>query len=1214
MSLVDLRDDLQLAEVQLATLDPSAYTYSRDRLDIEDRIRWLQNGIRNVTRQGGAPGASGGGLTNGASSSSNAGYRGGYGSDISRPMTSNSSASNNSWQDDTLFRPNSMLSPTSTLPTRKRQRENIDERAGPQFKSYRPSPNISSGSSPTASADDVGDETLRRLLGDDYVEQLRDHRETARELERRREQERRDEEYARALQAEEQQMLSAYRPPPVPRTSSQALLDRSTGGIKAMPPLNSESPEPVIAPAPAPAASSSRPPTWSFNSIPGAFPGHGNASNNILEIGSDDEDEFGDDDDLQVISSSQFLPNTSRNPAPIRRAYPWLGTGGTSVYSNPALEYLNQQIDTYGPSVQGFAGASRNLYDPTNPSWISAYDNLRNEGNTEEELKNLLENIRPDEEISSDRREDDPPELKCPLMPHQRLGLAWMKQMEEGSNKGGILADDMGLGKTIQALALIVSRPGENGRKTNLIVAPVALIQQWKREIEQKIVGRHRLTVFILHGTGRNASWDVLKLYDVVLTTYGTVASEIKRRAKWEQKLKINPNIKPTSREDALPLLSDQSKFWRIILDESQQIKNKAAKAAIGACQIQSLHRWCMSGTPMMNNVLELYSLIHFLRIKPYNSQESFNRDFTRPLSKGKEIWVKERAMEKLQALLKAILLRRTKKSKIDGKPLLQLPEKIVEQIHAVFSDDERAFYDALENKSQLTFNRYLKAGSVGRNYSNILVLLLRLRQACCHPHLIRDFAMDTGSSEVNLKVNAEAFAPDVVARLKDIEAFDCPICIDACENPQIFFPCGHAACLDCFSRMTDPSNGLAQGNEGHFEVKCPNCRTVLDPQKVTDLNTFRTVHFPDPEEAKEEEQAEGASDAKQDVKEEDVTESGGSTDSSDSETATDDDSDDDVEDDDSLHDFIVNDDDVEKLNENDDSDDSDDDLSNKRPSKADLVDRQTKDEDRKLANPEETKVKGKEKAEHVSTKKRRSKKAKDKKFKEKSKKAKGKGKGKAQERDKLEKTQLSLAHLRREGLKNKKAKKEYLQRLEENWITSAKVDKTVEILRTLAEEKKGHKTLVFSAFTSLLDLLEVPIAKAGWRYRRYDGSMSAADRNSAVLDFTDKESCTIMLVSLKAGNAGLNLVAANNVIIFDPFWNPYIEEQAIDRAYRIGQKREVNVHRIIVPETVEDRILALQEKKRELIENALDENAGRSVARLGERELAYLFGVRRDA
>ena len=130
-----------------------------------------------------------------------------------------------------------------------------------------------------------------------------------------------------------------------------------------------------------------------------------------------------------------------------------------------------------------------------------------------------------------------------------------------------------------------------------------------------------------------------------------------------------------------------------------------------------------------MNNVSELYSLIHFLRIRPYCEPENFRRDFTTPLKSSSDS-AKSRAMRKLQALLKAILLRRTKKSQIDGKSILDLPERTTEQSHAIFSDDELAFYKALETHTQLTFNKYLRANTVGRNYSNILVLLLRLRQA----------------------------------------------------------------------------------------------------------------------------------------------------------------------------------------------------------------------------------------------------------------------------------------------------------------------------------------------------------------------------------------------------------------------------------------------------------------------------------------------------
>jgi SNF2 family DNA or RNA helicase len=142
-----------------------------------------------------------------------------------------------------------------------------------------------------------------------------------------------------------------------------------------------------------------------------------------------------------------------------------------------------------------------------------------------------------------------------------------------------------------------------------------------------------------------------------------------------------------------------------------------------------------------------------------------------------------------------------------------------------------------------------------------------------------------------------------------------------------------------------------------------------------------------------------------------------------------------------------------------------------------------------------------------------------------------------------------------------------------------------------------------------LLDLLEV----AMWHDKlaapaRYDGSMSGDERSAAANRFRDNKNVTVMLVSLRAGNAGLNLTAASRVVIMDPFWNPYIEMQAVDRAYRIGQQRPVKVYRILTQDTVEDRIVALQEKKKNMVESALDESESRKIGRLGVNELRYLF------
>lgn len=815
-------------------------------------------------------------------------------------------------------------------------------------------------------------------------------------------------------------------------------------------------------------------------------------------------------------------------------------------------------------------GFSINPLDPNNRELLERYTDrvnyLTNDPTrTSAEIKSLLENIRPDEDLPAENREGTPNEMTYPLMEHQKLGLAWMKNMEEGSNKGGILADDMGLGKTIQALALMVSRRSTDPkRKTTLIVAPVALMKQWEREISQKLKnGReNRLTCFILHGVNRHTTWEQLKNYDVVLTTFGTLANEVKRKDKIDADKRINPNWRPTGKADNLPLLGEDCKWYRVIIDEAQCIKNKHTKAAIGAAQLQALTRFCMSGTPMMNNVGELYSLIHFLRIKPYNQWEKFNVDFVKPLKQGYESG-KERAMQKLQALLKAILLRRTKKSKIDGAPILSLPERTTNTQHAAFSNDEMEFYRALETRTQLQFNRYLKAGTVGRNYSNVLVLLLRLRQACCHPHLIKDFGMSSSGVAVSLKdmlALAKQLAPEVVARIKEQgagneqSALECPVCMDMAENATIFIPCGHSTCSECFARISDPAQAIAggDGDEGQGpNIKCPNCRGKIVPTKVIDHNAFKRVYIPE---------AGGPDGFDKQAEDSSIDESDSDSDSGES-LAESDDSDD-------LKDFVVPDDQVDSDSETSVGSAEDSHRKHKTPLEIPKISKQK--EPKKGKPKEKGKVKGKSKAQQGRRK--------------------------------------TLAQLKKEGARNVRARRQYLRRLEREWETSGKIEKVMEILHATQNRQENEKTIIFSQFTSLLDLLEIPISRQLWGYKRYDGSMNSDARNEAVIEFSDNPRCKIMLVSLKAGNSGLNLVAASQVIIFDPFWNPYIEEQAIDRAHRIGQMKPVQVHRILVPDTVEDRILALQEKKRELIEGALDEKASQSIGRLGERELAFLF------
>jgi SNF2 family DNA or RNA helicase len=143
----------------------------------------------------------------------------------------------------------------------------------------------------------------------------------------------------------------------------------------------------------------------------------------------------------------------------------------------------------------------------------------------------------------------------------------------------------------------------------------------------------------------------------------------------------------------------------------------------------------------------------------------------------------------------------------------------------------------------------------------------------------------------------------------------------------------------------------------------------------------------------------------------------------------------------------------------------------------------------------------------------------------------------------------------------------------------SSKMTRLLESLEEVLEE--GQKAILFSQWTSLLDKVEPELAARGVQWVRLDGS--TVDRASVVKRFQDPSGPPLLLASLKAGGTGLNLTAADHVYLLDPWWNPAAEAQAADRAHRIGRDRPVFIHRLIARDTVEERVLVLQEKKRAL-------------------------------
>jgi len=151
----------------------------------------------------------------------------------------------------------------------------------------------------------------------------------------------------------------------------------------------------------------------------------------------------------------------------------------------------------------------------------------------------------------------------------------------------------------------------------------------------------------------------------------------------------------------------------------------------------------------------------------------------------------------------------------------------------------------------------------------------------------------------------------------------------------------------------------------------------------------------------------------------------------------------------------------------------------------------------------------------------------------------------------------------------------------EKEWKHSAKTRTLVDELLKMRARDPASKAIIFSQWTTMLDLVEIPLGRHGFKWVRLDGSFSQKQREKVLKSFASDVKTTVFLISLKAGGVGLNLVAANHVFFLDLWWNPAVEDQAIQRCHRIGQTREVYVKRFVVDGTVEERIVALQGRKK---------------------------------
>jgi superfamily II DNA or RNA helicase len=469
-----------------------------------------------------------------------------------------------------------------------------------------------------------------------------------------------------------------------------------------------------------------------------------------------------------------------------------------------------------------------------------------------------------------------PASFTAELRPYQQHGVDWLQHL--GSHGlGGFLADDMGLGKTAQTIAHIVVEHAA-GRLTHpaLIVVPTSLVSNWTAELKK--FSSH-LKVVVLHGMERHEKRDQLDDVHVVITTYTVLTRDIE-----EMK--------------ALP--------WHIVvLDEAQAIKSPDARATRAVCQLNTTHRVCLSGTPIENNLEELWSQFAFLMPGLLGDRRGFTKRFRTPIEKNNDATCRAQLIQRIQPFI----LRRTK-----AEVATELPPKHTILRRITLAPDQRELYETIRGTLYETVREQVAERTLAQSRIIVLDALLKLRQACCDPRLVK-------------------------------------------------------------------------------------------------LASARSVE------------------------------------------------------------------------------------------------------------------------------------------------------------------------------------------------TSAKLEDLLEMLQELIPE--GRRILLFSQFTSMLDLIKPRLHEAGIKFVELRGD--TRDRAEPVRSFEAGE-VPLFLISLKAGGRGLNLTSADTVIHYDPWWNPAVENQASDRAHRIGQTKSVFVYKLIAVDTVEERILELQQRKAELASIAFNESSGGLA--FDFNDINFLFGA----
>ena len=546
----------------------------------------------------------------------------------------------------------------------------------------------------------------------------------------------------------------------------------------------------------------------------------------------------------------------------------WLGTpnsveSGTPTF-NPHAELRRQQ------AAVAAANLSRERLGPT----------IRYESRTAEEVNDAVTKMF-DQLIKEDIPTMEPTShILTPLLHHQKQALWFMTEKEqprkfgpreEDNNSlwrevilrdgrkqykeiisgivmdhkpkealGGLLADMMGLGKTLSILSLITASldqaeewtemaphpklvrdyPGIRNTKTTLLVAPLSAVSNWTTQIKDHLKER-ALSVCVFHGPSRTTDLDELSEYDLIITTYSTIHSEIAGRG---------------ARSGRVSLLSKMNMF-RIVLDEAHTIRERNAAQTKAIIGLHANRRWSVTGTPIQNRMDDLYSVTNFLQIYPYSERVWFSQHIASPVKSGNP------TLTNLRVIVDSFTLRRVK-DRID------LPPREENIITLEFTEKEKQLHEFFRNESQVMMRVIAgedRTKMGGRMYHHVLKAMMILRQVSAHGKEL----LDTSDRErakglsVHDAIDLEEDDSDESSSAIDKRAYDmfqlmqqasqtprCGQCNGRLEETvnasgeimrnvpmAIFLPCWDVFCPGCFSGWKPAFDSGTQ-----TEIRCPSC------------------------------------------------------------------------------------------------------------------------------------------------------------------------------------------------------------------------------------------------------------------------------------------------------------------------------------------------------------------------------------------------------